>query len=201
MISTFPAVFYIGYIYHAWPRWAWSYTVGPQLYLRKFTYYCACLNMFSTYKQLSCVSYQVATPSLARMRGSFCLVRLLKTFKPVSNPLGFVHFVPETLLPGPVWTDRAAPMSRRRTLASLNTDRTKGLHMAMSVYPTLINDWNWDNKMHSEQYDLVTIQTLRSLSVFMLFAVISPLNYYASFEHYESSRCLLPGLSTDYLLA
>lgn len=41
---------YINYIYHAWPRWAWSYTVGPQLYLRRVTsrvivhrLICACL--------------------------------------------------------------------------------------------------------------------------------------------------------------
>lgn len=134
------------------------------------------------------------------MRGSFCLVRLLKTFNPVSNPLGFVHFVPEALLHGPAWTDRAAPMSRRRTLASLNTDRTKGLHMAMSVYPALIHEWTWDNKLHGEQYALVTVQTVRSLSVFMLFAVTSPLNYNASFGRDESSRRLLPGLSTDFLL-
>lgn len=40
-------------------------------------------------------SYQVATPSLLRMRGSFCLVRLLKVFTPVSNPLGLTQVWPD----------------------------------------------------------------------------------------------------------
>lgn len=47
------------------------------------------------------IPYQVATPSLARMSGSFCLVRLLNVFKPVSNPLGLTHLFPETLPQAP----------------------------------------------------------------------------------------------------
>lgn len=37
--------------YHAWPRWAWSYTVGPQLYLRhnaRLRYYVA-MHVYSVY--------------------------------------------------------------------------------------------------------------------------------------------------------
>lgn len=98
-------------------------------------------------------TYQVATPSLAKMRGSFCLVRLLKTFNPVSNPLGFVHSVPEMLPHGPVWTDVAELMSRWRTLDSLNADRTKGLHMALSVYPVLFRN----HKLHSKQHVVITL--------------------------------------------
>lgn len=122
-------------------------------------------------------AYQVATPSLAKMRGSFCLVRLLKTFNPVSNPLGFVHSVPEMLLHGPVWTDLAELMSRWRTLDSLNTDRTKGLHMALSVYPVLFRN----HKLHSKQHVLITL-TSRYLSVFI--AIASHLNQSASMHEW-----------------
>lgn len=124
-------------------------------------------------------TYQVATPSLAKMRGSFCLVRLLKTFNPVSNPLGFVHSVPEMLLHGPVWTDLAELMSRWKTLDSLNTDCTKGLHMALSVYPVLLRN----HKLHSKQH-VVTILTSRYLSVFIFYAVASRLNQSGSMQEW-----------------
>lgn len=84
------------------------------------------------------ITHQVATPSLARTRGSLCLVRLLKTFNPVSNPPGFVHLSPWPLVQGPAWTDRAAPRSRRRTPASLIADRADGLHMALWVHPAFL---------------------------------------------------------------
>lgn len=165
--------FYTDYIYHAWPRWAWSYTVGPQLYLRGFTVI-EHLEICRVYISRD-HTYQVATPSLAKMRGSFCLVRLLKTFNPVSNPLGLVHAVPEMLLHGPVWTDLAELMSRWKTLDSLNTDRTEGLHMALSVYPVLFRN----HKLHIKQHVVITL-TSRYLSVFILYAVASHLNQSAS---------------------
>lgn len=74
------------------------------------------------------IPYQVATPSLARIRGSFCLVRLLKVFKPVSNPLGLIHFPPDTPLQDPfdlnlkVWTVT-------KPFASDDSDLTLFLHI------------------------------------------------------------------------
>lgn len=42
------------------------------------------------------VLYQVATPSRVRTRGSVRLVRLLKVFRPVSNPRGLTHVRPDS---------------------------------------------------------------------------------------------------------
>lgn len=147
------------------------------------------------------VTYQVATPSLARIRDSFCLVRLLKTFNPVSNPLGFVHFFPESLLHDPLWTDRAAPMSRRRTLASLNTDRPEGLHMALSLYYSLsspatvesqVARWTkcWGN--YSNDHFLLCFHALC--------CHLDSEPECSTFAQQECSIHVLPGVSTGHLL-
>lgn len=72
--------------------------------------------------------YQVATPSLARMSGSFCLLRLLKVCTAVSKPPGRVHFFPETLLQDPFsltgWAELRIELSER--LHMLTATPTKG---------------------------------------------------------------------------
>lgn len=84
--------------------------------------------------------YQVASPSLARMRGSFCLVRLLKAFKPVSKPLGFLHFFPVSLQQAPLdvnftpLTDWAALKTPRRSFAFRNTDLPGYTHIVTPRY-------------------------------------------------------------------
>lgn len=69
------------------------------------------------------------------MRGSFCLVRLLKVFKPVSNPSGLIHVFPETPQQDPLsllvtaLTDRPALRTPWKTCAFPNTDLTECLHI------------------------------------------------------------------------
>lgn len=69
------------------------------------------------------VQYQVAIPSRARIRGSFCLVRLLKVFKPVSNPVGVTHFLSLLLHDPRIIALTRSPLVRRRK------DLTVFLHM------------------------------------------------------------------------
>lgn len=67
--------------------------------------------------------YQVATRSLARIRGSFFLLRLLKVTTPVSNPLGVVHALSEPHL------DLLGTEPRRRARRRSAAPREGGLHI------------------------------------------------------------------------
>lgn len=66
--------------------------MGPQLYLLHIDQTIKSVQYSWTFIQnFLNLPYQVALPSWAKTRGSFCLVRLLKVFIPVSQPGGWVH--------------------------------------------------------------------------------------------------------------
>lgn len=77
--------------------------------------------------------YQVATPSLVRIRGSFCLLRLLKVFKPVSKPLGLTHSLPDTLQLGPWDVDRTVTAGESPGTGGLHSSELTCFHIARAA--------------------------------------------------------------------
>lgn len=90
--------FYNDYIYHAWPRWAWSYTVGPQLYLRGSHKTLLCIYEYVQLILTAITHHIPGSDTLScKNEGLFLFSQTVVNLQPRVAPAGFRPFRPRNV--------------------------------------------------------------------------------------------------------